>query len=49
MLEPYWMIWNLEDEKGRKHLEEALKTLDATGLTYGRDIILRAIGSIKNA
>jgi tetratricopeptide (TPR) repeat protein len=32
-----------------KYLEAALKVLDMAGLTYGRDTILRAINSIKNA
>lgn len=32
-----------------KYLEAALKILDTANLTYGRDIILRAINSIRNA
>jgi tetratricopeptide (TPR) repeat protein len=32
-----------------KCLEDALRILDASGLAYGRDMILRAINSIKNA
>lgn len=37
-----------ESDKALKHLEDALKVLDTANLTYGRDIILRAINSIKN-